>query len=495
MPPKATNAHETGFLEFIDEIIGTKRYERPLYQLKTKMEELEFEKEEKLRKVTLAQQHKANLTEPMKKATGFLRDRNMKVRTNHTLNQVKAYHARKKALERAEKLKELEETRVEIENRLGEIKKYNDEKRHEYLEAEKAYQTAEAKFKKNKKALDDADAKYVQINQEMKSSNEERKKKIKENEKAAEDLEKLHGLPQRHAADIEKLEKRKTELDESIQSETESTKADLDRLVKQVEKCVSEKKKADTEFRKLKTVVDEKKATRDTLQKELERGKANETAEKEKLEKFQQEFEKLQEMVKRKSGQGLDIQPDAIPKKEAAVRKKREEATKLLNLEHEKRAVFMKLRSQLADAQETLNDGSITDRVDKALFGAKNQGSFQGLYGRLKDLATIDEKYNVAASVATGMLDYWVVDTDSTGAECIQFLKDKRLPAQTFLCVNKMGAAADGCRRPFHTPPEALRIFDLLKINYPELAPVYYKAYYNTLVRKTITFHFHVTRL
>lgn len=121
-------------------------------------------------------------------------------------------------------------------------------------------------------------------------------------------------------------------------------------------------------------------------------------------------------------------------------------------------------------------------QVYKAFFGAKEEGRLQGLYGRMKDLATIDEKFNVGATVATGVLEYWVADTADTATECINFLKSKGLPPQTFMCLEKMKRFEGMARNPFKTPQGAHRIFDLLKLSKPELAPAYYKAYFNTLV-------------
>lgn len=487
MPPKATNTHETGFLEFIDEIIGTKRYEKPLQKLTERMEELDFDRESKSQRVTLAEQHKTSLVEPMKKATAFLRDRNTKVRTNHMLNQVKAFNIRRGLEGKKEKLAGLEEQQKTIQNRLDEIKKHNDEKRNEYAEAEKAYQIAEAKFKKNKKVLDDADAKYVQLNQEIKNSNADRKKKLEEQKKLEVELEKLIGLPERHELEIGKLEQRKTELESDIKKEEVATAGDIERLNKQVDETVTEKKKADAELRKLKSAMDEKKVAVDNLKKELSRSQEAEAADKAKLDKLINELEELKNVVRRKSGQGMDISEEDIARKEAKAAQLRKKASQLINTEAEKRSIYMRLRSQFSEAKETAEGGKMTDRVDKSLFGAKAQGKFDGLYGRMKDLATIEETYNIGATTASGMLDYWVVDNDSTAAECIQFLKDKGLPSQTFICVSKMGRVLiDGCQAPFRTPQNALRVFDLLKISKPELKPVFYKAFRDTLIAENL---------
>lgn len=109
-----------------------------------------------------------------------------------------------------------------------------------------------------------------------------------------------------------------------------------------------------------------------------------------------------------------------------------------------------------------------------------------GLYGRLRDLATIDEKYNVAATVACGLWDHWVVDTDGTGEEAINFLREKNLPFQNFQCLNKLQRYVQMARRPFKAPQESHRLFDLIKTSKPELSAAFYKALGDTLVAENI---------
>ena len=66
MPPIGTNGND-GLLEFLEEVIGTKRYIRPLAQLEERVEKLDFEREEKLQRLDNAEKEKAALTEPVKK--------------------------------------------------------------------------------------------------------------------------------------------------------------------------------------------------------------------------------------------------------------------------------------------------------------------------------------------------------------------------------------------------------------------------------------------
>jgi len=67
MPPISPNGQETGLLEFLEEVIGTKRYIRPLAELDERVEKYDWEREEKVQRVDMAEKEKKNMDEPVQK--------------------------------------------------------------------------------------------------------------------------------------------------------------------------------------------------------------------------------------------------------------------------------------------------------------------------------------------------------------------------------------------------------------------------------------------
>ena len=59
-------------------------------------------------------------------------------------------------------------------------------------------------------------------------------------------------------------------------------------------------------------------------------------------------------------------------------------------------------RAHLEERRAALADGGGRGRVFRALDEAKRRRAIPGIYGRLGDLGTIDPKYDVAASQASG---------------------------------------------------------------------------------------------
>ncbi|XP_022640245.1 structural maintenance of chromosomes protein 1-like isoform X2 [Vigna radiata var. radiata] len=109
--------------------------------------------------------------------------------------------------------------------------------------------------------------------------------------------------------------------------------------------------------------------------------------------------------------------------------KHRDSRKKYENLRLKIGEVEDQLRELRADRYESERDVRLSQAVEtlKCLF--------QGVHGRMTDLCRpTQKKYNLAVTVAMGkFMDAVVVDKESTGKECIKYLKDQRLPPQTFI--------------------------------------------------------------
>ena len=61
-----------------------------------------------------------------------------------------------------------------------------------------------------------------------------------------------------------------------------------------------------------------------------------------------------------------------------------------------------------------------------------------GILGRLGDLATVHEKFDIAVTTACGYLDHIVVDTITNGERCINYLKQNKIGSGKFICLDKI---------------------------------------------------------
>ncbi|KAK4795735.1 hypothetical protein SAY86_028061 [Trapa natans] len=109
--------------------------------------------------------------------------------------------------------------------------------------------------------------------------------------------------------------------------------------------------------------------------------------------------------------------------------KHRKSRSKYENLKSKIDEVEDKLSESRADRHENERDAKLSKAVETL------KQLFQGVHGRVTDLCKpTQKKYNLAVTVAMGkFMDAVVVEDENTGKECIKYLKDSRLPPQTFI--------------------------------------------------------------
>mmetsp|Transcript_33478 Transcript_33478/g.93977 ORF Transcript_33478/g.93977 Transcript_33478/m.93977 type:complete len:113 (-) Transcript_33478:2226-2564(-) len=93
-----------------------------------------------------------------------------------------------------------------------------------------------------------------------------------------------------------------------------------------------------------------------------------------------------------------------------------------------------------------------------ALLHLRNKKGIQGIYGRLGDLGTIDEKYDVAISTACPGLNNVVVESAKIAEACISFLRKNNLGVATFIVLDKQNYSYNQIATPNNVP----RLLDLI---------------------------------
>jgi chromosome segregation protein len=70
---------------------------------------------------------------------------------------------------------------------------------------------------------------------------------------------------------------------------------------------------------------------------------------------------------------------------------------------------------------------------------ARDKGKLKGIHGTIAELAEVEERFEVALSVAAGgRMQSIVVDSDEYASRAIEYLKNKKIGRATFLPLNKM---------------------------------------------------------
>ncbi|XP_024540007.1 structural maintenance of chromosomes protein 1-like [Selaginella moellendorffii] len=156
--------------------------------------------------------------------------------------------------------------------------------------------------------------------------------------------------------------------------------------------------------------------------------------------------------------------------------KNRKARTKYDNLKVKIDEVEAQLRELKADKRESERDAKLSEAVSSL------KRLFAGVRGRMTDLCRpTQKKYNLAVTVAMGkFMDAVVVEDESTGKECIKYLKEQRLPPQTFIPLQSIRV------KPVHEKLRALGgtaklIYDVIQFDSSLEKAVLY-AVANTLV-------------
>ena len=100
-------------------------------------------------------------------------------------------------------------------------------------------------------------------------------------------------------------------------------------------------------------------------------------------------------------------------------------------------------KTKVEDAKSSLQatgGGKTRSKAVQGILNASKKGgelSKVGVLGRLGDLASINEQYDVAVSTACGMLDNIVVQTTAGAQRCLEFLRKYNLGRASFIPLDK----------------------------------------------------------
>ncbi|MFB6226079.1 MAG: AAA family ATPase [Candidatus Paceibacteria bacterium] len=212
-----------------------------------------------------------------------------------------------------------------------------------------------------------------------------------------------------------KIEDHKQKLAELAKNDSNK---DFDRLQKKHQKIVNEKNKLE----------EEKAVLQGKLQTEYSQaGNKN-------ISWIESKIEDLKEDKREVSGEIEDLKGD-IDQASGRIEEKKE---KLSDVEYKKSALegkISKIKQQLSTTSSSTGLTSIK-AIDQLI---KNKNKFDGLFGALAQLGSVEDKFRLAVDIAAGShLNSLVVQNEDTAQSCIQYLKQNRLGYATFLPLQKL---------------------------------------------------------
>ncbi|TDL13720.1 Smc hinge domain-containing protein, partial [Rickenella mellea] len=183
---------------------------------------------------------------------------------------------------------------------------------------------------------------------------------------------------------------------------------------------------------------------------------------------------------------------DTLAKKAEAVKNSLNEAQEsLANIQGDhdaNTAELQELKENRGSLKEDVRAGEKKQQLQARLKGKlwinltklRDTGRISGFHGRLGNLGTIAEKYDVATSTACPALNNLIVDSVKQGQACIEYLRKQSVGRASFIVLEKL-SPTNGLEK-IATPESVPRLFNLIQPKDPRFAPAFFKAVGNTLV-------------
>lgn len=509
MPPKGKTENDEGLLEYLEDIIGSSKFVEATNQAAEKVEALTELRQEKLNRVKAVEKEKENLEGAKQEAESLLAKEREIRRKQNILYHIHAMKVEKE-LSMLEDTKEKvarqltfeREAMVAADKRVKEIEIGLSEKR-------KDYELTFNELKRTKEEFSAFERKDIKFREEIKYHRSQKGKLV--DKINAESTKHTHAVSKREAAAsrIPLLEHEITELfalKVNEEAQLEALDVDTNTATQQVRRELEIKTgelapvkqdravlqaALDTTETELKILVDSTNRAKHRLDSaEHELASIDDTKIKtmKDIENKEQEINDSMQLISKLEKEDVDLASS-----ESALEKRYGELvvsprTKSLFPDFIHYLVFLTPRhkNDIEDAKFVLRSlgGKAKSKAVQGILDAAKPGgelSIIGVLGRLGDLGTIPEKYDVAVSTACGgMLDNIVVQTTAGAQRCLEFLRKYELGRASFIPLDKQKKGAHD--RAIETPEGAPRLFDLITPSNVSVTPALFLAVGNTLV-------------
>uniref|UniRef100_A0AC35GPB2 Structural maintenance of chromosomes protein n=1 Tax=Panagrolaimus sp. PS1159 TaxID=55785 RepID=A0AC35GPB2_9BILA len=509
MKAKAEKEGEEGMLEYLDDIIGTSRFCKPIKLFSLKLELVGTERESQMNKLNIVEIDRQNLSEPVRELLELL----------VLENKISALKNKLFCLKRVEYSKKLEEVKPKID----EAKAANKLFCLKRVEYSKKLEEAQPKIDEAKAAVDEKKKELEDLMKKLK----EQKKTITRHQKEADKHKQLIADTEKQLSD-EKLKLQKCDL--SL-NKTKTRKEEKEKEIVKEEKKITtltdrpEKNNAEIEDLKLeldavKEIIEEKQPLlqerlaecqqktdelnndRNKIGEKLAAAKQKEDEANAELTLAQSQKISMTEEVKRCENRIKSSNEMAEQAKEKIKATEREKDTferqiplldreikdaqaELRNLEPKEPILadeYARLRQQYNAASADCSSDQRKKATLQMLMREKSNGNIPGLRGRLGNLGAIDPEFDVAISTTCGQLDMIVCDTHETVNKCLKFVDEHKLDRTTFVACEKIAHLRDKMQK-IKTPEDAPRLFDLIECgNNEEIKLAFYFCLRDTLI-------------
>ena len=482
MKPKAANEHDDGLLEYLEDIIGTSKYKSPIEESATEVETLNEVCTEKNARVQHVEKERNGLEDKKNKALAYIRDENELALKQSALYQVYIDEC-------GDNLKVTDEAIGQMQSQLNAELERHQGNENGIKNIEKAYKHGSKEYETLQKATQAVIKEMAKYDKEHVKYEEKKKfltnKQVKL-EKALQSSRlsgsEANSLAQKHWDDIERNTKEIASLEKSMHEEEKELATIRDALKGKTQAFSDQIAAKQKLLEPWNEKINEKQSAIAVTESELEILRERASAGAVAVEEAQAKIISLEESCKMKDSETKEMKAQKLQvEKEAS--KIQGELTKLIKREPEIRSHLSGARQKADEARASLSSTQSQGNVLNGLMRLKESGRIEGFHGRLGNLGTIDQKYDVAISTACPSLENLVVDSVEVGQQCIDYLRKNNLGRANIILLDRL---AKRDLSAIETPEGVPRLFDLVKTKNEAYRPAFFSVLQNTLVAKDL---------
>ncbi|KAI8533943.1 hypothetical protein RHMOL_Rhmol10G0050100 [Rhododendron molle] len=485
MKPKAQGPHDEGFLEYLEDIIGTNKYVEMIDESYKQLEVLNEKRSGVVQMVKLAEKERDSLEGVKNEAEAYMLKRLSLLKWQEKATKLASEATNGEMVEKQDKVSSLEENLKLEREKIQENKKTLKELEAlhmKYMKKQEELDSGLRRCKEEFKEFERQDVKYREDLKHMKQRIKKLDEKIEKDSSKIDDFKKkgadsTNMIPKLEE-DIPKLQNLLSEQEKILEDIKESAKVEIEMFRGDLAKVRAELEPWEKQLIEHKGKLDVASTESKLLNEKHEAGCAA-------YGDAQKKMIDIQNTIGKNTSGILSIQNELEKNRLEAVeaRKVEQECLKeqeaLIPLEQAARQKVGELSSVMESEK---SQGSVL----KAILQAKEMNEIQGIYGRMGDLGAIDAKYDVAISTACPGLDYIVVETTSAAQACVELLRRKNLGVATFMILEKQVDHSPRLKEKVSTPEGVPRLYDLIKVRDERMKLAFYAALGNTIVAQDI---------
>ncbi|QCD92601.1 structural maintenance of chromosomes protein 4 [Vigna unguiculata] len=485
MKPKAQGPHDEGFLEYLEDIIGTNKYVEKIDESHKLLESLNEKRSGVVQMVKLAEKERDGLEDVKNEAESYMlkelsllkwHEKATKLALDDTSGKMDELKGNVVTLEEnlkeeRDKIQESKQTLKDLENKHNNYTKRQEELDNDMRKCKEEFKEFERQDVKFREDFKHVGQKIKKLEDKVEKDSSKIEALIKEGEESTDLIPKLED-------NIPKLQKLLLDEEKILDEITEISKVETEKYRSELAKVRSELEPWEKDLIEHKGKL-EVACTESKLLNEKHEGASQA------FRDAQKQMENISETIKSKTASLSQIKRDIEKsKRDASEAHKIEE--ECIKEQDELIPLEQSARQKVAELKSVLDSEKSQGSVLKAILKAKETKQIEGIYGRMGDLGAIDAKYDVAISTACAGLDYIVVETTNAAQACVELLRRENLGVATFMILEKQVDLLPTMKRNVSTPDGVPRLFDLVKVQDERMKLAFYAALGNTVVAKDL---------